>query len=115
MPIIKVETSGAGRVIINGNKYPKGSFDVLKKGASGILLTRFRHPLFQEDYTNFRNEADESFASRDLALAYLNGCFGVSGGGIASSDVSNVVVTTQEAFDALDPKVSTTLYLIPEA
>jgi len=61
---------------------------------------------------------DETFANVDLAEAYLeeklfkNG--GGDGGGVTSSDVSSMVLTTQEAYDALDPKVSTTLYLIPE-
>ena len=76
----------------------------------GVNALKFR-------YDQLIGIADETFASADLAVTYLEEqVFKIGGaGGVGSEDVLNIVSISQVDYDALDPKISTTLYLIPEA
>lgn len=100
---------------IGGLTYSIGSALLRKDGdnliiGEGVNALKFR-------YDQLIGIDDETFASADLAVTYLEGqVFKVGGAdGVGSEDVANIILTTQVAHDALDPKVSTTLYLIPEA
>ena len=68
-----------------------------------------------EPVTNFEQENGDPWESSHAIATYIDENFSNGGAdGVGSEDVANIVLTTQAAYDALDPKVSTTLYLIPE-
>jgi hypothetical protein len=116
MATIKI-TSGNGFVLIDGGlKVPKGTFPVTPLKNGMIRVGSFRDAIKLGHFSDFLDTEDVPFASQQAAMDYLQGiCGRVGGSGISSPDVSSIVLTTQVAYDALDPKVSTTLYLIPEA
>jgi hypothetical protein len=71
--------------------------------------------LSQKRYDYYEKENGDHWADADEIATFIDENFSNGGAdGVGSDDVSNIVLTTQNDYDALDPKVSTTLYLIPE-